>query len=359
MKKVSIIGIVGLPARYGGFETLAENLCRYHARKGLNVRLDVYCSSVSAGERPERHERAHLRYVALKANGISSVLYDVVSMFLSVLRGSDVILLLGVSGAVVIPLLRIVSGVRVVVNIDGIEWKRAKWSRLGQRFLRLSECLAVRWSHVVVADNQAIAEYVEALYGKRCEVITYGGDHALNVPPRVPGGMSLPDRFALALSRIEPENNVEMILQAFARQEGFALVYIGNWEASAFGKVLKERFSKLQNIVLLDPIYDLGILRFIRERASVYVHGHSAGGTNPSLVEIMHFGCPVIAFDCAFNRFTTDDQALFFRDCDSLQRILQDIPKEDLLDVGERMRTLATSRYTWDQISGRYFALLT
>jgi glycosyltransferase involved in cell wall biosynthesis len=208
-----------------------------------------------------------------------------------------------------------------------------------------------------VADNQAIAEYVEAMYGKRCEVITYGGDHVLQVPARVPCGVSLPDRFALALSRIEPENNVEMILQAFARQASIPLIYVGNWEGSAFGKSLKERYSALQNIVLLDPIYDLGILRFIRERASVYVHGHSAGGTNPSLVETMHFGCPVIAFDCTFNRFTTDNQALFFRDRDSLQGILRNFRKEDFLDVGERMRTLATTRYTWDQISRRYFFL--
>jgi len=358
MKTVSIVGIVGLPARYGGFETLAENLCRYHASEEVNVRLDVYCSSVSVGERRDRYQRANLRYVALKANGISSVIYDIVSIVLAVLRGSDVILLLGVSGAVAVPFVRVLSGVRVIVNVDGIEWKRAKWNWMAQRFLKLSELVAIRFSHVVVADNQAIAEYVAEVYGKPCEVITYGGDHVLRVPTCVPRGMSLPAEYALALSRIEPENNVEIILQAFSRQAGTALVYIGNWGGSAFGRNLKERYSEFRNIVLLDPIYDLGTLRFIRERAALYVHGHSAGGTNPSLVEIMHFACPVIAFDCAFNRITTENQALYFRDSDSLQEIIRISDKEGMRQVGERMRSIATSRYTWDQVSRSYFDLM-
>jgi len=359
MTKVAIVGTMGVPGRYGGFETLAENLCRYHEQRRATIDLNVYCSSRGGQLRPNRFCGARLHYLPLQANGLSSVPYDVLGMLLAIARGADSILLLGVSGGIFVPLLRVFSSTRVVVNVDGIEWRREKWGPAARRFLQTSEAIAARFADVVIADNRAVAEHIESTYGRRCEVVAYGGDHVFAEAARAPDQLVLPDKFVLALSRIEPENNVEPILRAFAGGGGMALVYIGNWEASAFGRALRKKFASFTNIFMMDPIYDVGTLRFVRERALVYVHGHSAGGTNPSLVEIMHFGCPVVAFDCAFNRFTTDDQAFYFSDSESLRCLIAatdwHLARQS---VGVRMKQLADERYKWDVVGARYFDLL-
>jgi glycosyltransferase involved in cell wall biosynthesis len=355
---IAVIGTVGIPATYGGFETLVENLARFHKSAKLSSRLVVYCSALNYAERPHTHLGVELRYIPLSANGRSSVLYDALSLLSAIRRGADVCLLLGVSGAIVLPLVRFVSKTRIVTNIDGIEWKREKWSGFSKWFLRMSERTAVRFSHEVIADNEAIARHVKASYGRDCRVIAYGGDHALLAPPAPYEGQALPARYALSLCRIEPENNVAMILDAFAGMPDQPLVFIGNWSHSRFGRELKQRYGSVAHLHLLDPIYDVGVLRTIRSSAALYVHGHSAGGTNPSLVEMMHFGLPIIAYDCSFNRFTTDDAALFFDSASSLRSELGKLRPQMAKVVGGQLKRIAELRYTWEAVSRDYFRLL-
>lgn len=358
MKTISILGTVGIPASYGGFETLAENLARFHQAHALAGELVVYCSAKSYPARSGSHLGARLRYVRLNANGVASIPYDIVSLLSAVRHRSDVILLLGVSGAIALPLVRMLSRARIVTNIDGIEWKREKWKGAARWFLRLSERMAVRFSHEVIADNAGIAEHVSRSYGRDCHVIAYGGDHAVAVPTRPYAGPPLPPRYALALCRIEPENNISLMLEAFARADSLPLVFIGNWNNSEYGRELKRRYATTSRLRLLDPIYDLGVLHTLRSQASVYVHGHSAGGTNPSLVEMMHFGVPVMAYDCEFNRYTTDGKAFWFRDVESLGAALDALTPEQTTHVGAAMKRIAQERYTWDAVGQTYFNLL-
>jgi glycosyltransferase involved in cell wall biosynthesis len=357
-KKVAIIGTVGVPAGYSGFETLAENLVRYYNAIGIDCKLTVYCSALRYSERRPFYLGAKLIYLPLDANGMSSIFYDIWSMLSAAWHRTDVILVLGVSGAWFFPLLRLTSRVKIVTNIDGIEWQREKWSGLAKWFLRWSEWAAVRFSHEVIADNRGITEHVQNAYGRSCHEIAYGGDHAkLNAAlPFV--GTTLPERYALALCRIEPENNVTMILEAFSNQTELALVFIGNWSNSEFGVKTRERFIDVENIILLDPIYDSGILRSIRETASVYVHGHAAGGTNPSLVEIMHFGIPVAAFDCNFNRYSTENCAAYFSSVDSLRMVIDLILSNNGSLIGSEMVRIAKAKYMWISIAQQYFDLL-
>ena len=352
--KVFIVGCAGVPAAYGGFETLAENLVLCRERLGLDAELTVFCSG-RAG--PAEFHGARLAYVRLPANGVASVAYDVWSLVLALWRRADVVLVLGVSGAVALPLVRCLGRTRVVTNIDGIEWRRAKWGLLARSFLRLSEWMAVWFSHVVVADNQGVADHVARQYGARCTVIAYGGDHAVTAARRPYPGV-LPVRYALALCRIEPENNVEMILEAFAHHPALPLVFVGNWEASAFGRGLRARYRSFAHLVLADPEYDLGVLRTLREGACLYVHGHSAGGTNPSLVEMMHFGVPVAAFDCSFNHHTTWGQAAYFASAAELGLVVATLPALEASGAGARMRELARQHYTWNQVGAEYFRVL-
>lgn len=356
--KLSILGTVGVPANYGGFETLAENLVRFHAKHDVRMALSVYCSSKAFKTHPTRLEQADLRYFSLDANGPQSIIYDILSLFDAARRHTDVILLLGVSGALALPLMRAFSSSRIVTNIDGIEWKREKWRGLAKLILRLSERAAVRWSHVVIADNAAIAEYVETTYGNPCEIVAYGGDHALATAAEADPFLDLPDEYHLALCRIEPENSVAMILDAYARSPESKLVFVGNWSKSPYGRKLKAAYAGLPNITILDPVYDPGKLRWIRDGATVYVHGHSAGGTNPALVEMMHFGIPVLAHGCSFNRRTTEDKAAYFESVDALCYLLAHLSDDERQRIAEAMSEIAQRRYTWDAIGRRYFDLM-
>lgn len=357
-KKISILGTVGVPANYGGFETLAENLVKYHHDESLPVLLTVYCSSKSYPARAPVFLSARLAYVPLNANGAQSIIYDMVSLGLAVLRRTEVILLLGVSGAIALPFVRLVSSAKVVTNIDGLEWRREKWRGWAKWFLRYSEKIAVRYSHEVVADNAAIVDYVRGTYGVESHLIAYGGDHAMSVEAAPVDEYHLPEAFAFSVCRIEPENNVHMIVEAFSRLESWALVLVGNWNNSEYGRALRKRYESSRNLYLLDSIYDLGKLRSLRSQASLYVHGHSAGGTNPSLVEAMHFGKAVLAFDCSYNRATTEDRAVFFKDADDLARLVLALRPDVANSIGEQMLEIAKRRYTWSVVARQYFDLL-
>jgi glycosyltransferase involved in cell wall biosynthesis len=353
--KIAVVGTVGLPACYGGWETLAENLARYHHDHQRPEQMTVYCTAHAYATQPDRYLSTQLVYSRFKANGVQSTIYDIVTMVHAVRSGADVILILGVSGTVFLPILKRVTSARIITNIDGIEWRREKWKGLAKSFLKLSERAAVRHSDVVLADNQGIADYVFDTYGRQAEIIAYGGDHAAVEPPAgVPTDMPhLPDQYAFALCRIEPENNVHTILEAFSKTDR-PLVFVGNWMNSTYGAELKARWADTLNLHLLDPIYDPDILYYLRKNAQLYVHGHSAGGTNPSLVEMMYFDCPIVAFDCIFNRHTTEDKAAYFKDINSLTALLVD-PEGLPVNMGKTLTEIANCRYTWDKIGSAYF----
>lgn len=343
--KISIVGIVGVPACYGGFESLVENLLNESEEERD---ITVYCSSKSYEKKVDKYKNANLYYIPLNANGSQSIPFDIWSLCHATYKKTDTILLLGVSGAVVLPLIRFFSKVKIVTNIDGLEWKRDKWGKSVKRFLKFSEKLAVKYSDVVISDNKAISDYVKNEYGVSTEVIAYGGDHAVTKELKL-----LDQGYALALCRVEPENNVELILKAFS-QSSKSLKFIGNWDASEFGRSMKAEFSQFPNIEILDPIYNLSNLFEIREACSFYVHGHSAGGTNPSLVEMMHFNKSILAFDCDYNRATTENKCGYFSDVAGLKTLCD----QEVEDTGAKMLEIAQRRYTWSIVKKQYFNLL-
>lgn len=358
-KRISIVGTVGLPARYGGFETLTANLVDYRQRHGLACEVTVYCSGKAYEDRPAHHEGARLRYVPLNANGASSIVYDALSILDAIRRRDDVILVLGVSGAVILPLARLISRAQFIVNIDGLEWKRPKWSPRAARFLKWSERIAVRFANVVVADNRGIVDHVTATYGKTALEIPYGGDHAAIAPAARAAAVEVPGYdYALMLCRIEPENHIHTILEAFARAGGLPLRAVGNWSASDYGRALRRQYADHPRISIEDPVFERGALWQLRKGACVYVHGHSAGGTNPALVEMMHFGMPVVAYDCTYNRYTTEDAAAYFSTADQLATMIPGLDPRQLINQAATMREIAERRYTWDVVGRQYFDVM-
>lgn len=353
MKKVAVIGTQGVPARYGGFETLVENIIGENASK--EILYTVFCSAKDYEVKKTCYKKAQLRYVSMfHANGAQSTPYDILSMLLA-LKGYDAVLVLGVSGCVFLPFYRMLFRKKLIVNIDGLEHRREKWGRFAKWFLRTSEAMAVRFADVVVADNKGIQDYVKETYGKESVLIAYGGDHVLrNVDEQrqeeiVKRYGLATGEYAMCVCRIEPENNSKMILEAFART-GKQLMFVGNWEHSDYGKRLRREYEVFENIRLVNAVYDLDVLYTLRNRCRWYIHGHSAGGTNPSLVEAMFFGRPVLAYDVVYNRETTEGKACYFRSAEELAGLLETAQ----LKGGEAMKEIAQRRYTWKHVAGQY-----
>lgn len=354
MKQVAIVGIQGVPAKYGGFETLVENIIGDNCSP--EVRYTVFCSGKDYATRMENYKNVRLRYIPLfHANGAQSTPYDILSM-LKCLWGYDTVVILGVSGCIFLPVFRLLYRKRLIVNIDGLEHRRAKWGKFARWFLRTSEAMAVRNADVVVADNKYIQDYVTDTYHKPSELIAYGGDHAQRDVPeeRVREilrryGME-PKGYAVSVCRIEPENNSHIICEAFATS-GKNLVFVGNWERSEYSRELKKKYSLCRNIRMVEAVYDLDELYALRSQCNCYIHGHSAGGTNPSLVEAMFFGKPILAYDVVYNRETTENKAYYFKNSEQLIELL------GAEKYGEPLREIARRRYTWKYIAGQYEAL--
>lgn len=353
--RLAIIGCTGLPARYGGFETLANFLVQHLGRK---YDITVYCSTkyYFQKKRPRTYKKARLHYIPLNANGYQSILYDQISM-IHALFNAQVLLLLGVSGALLIPFIKLFSKKPIVVNIDGLEWKRDKWNIIVKRYLKFSESIAVRFADSIIADNKAIQDYVRKEYCKEAILIEYGADHALRLKKYNSFAQRYPfvkDDYAFTVCRIEPENNIHLILEAFAKSPNHNLVIVGIWNHNQYGKTLRDKYSSCANITMLDPIYEQVRLDIIRSNCSVYLHGHSAGGTNPSLVEAMYLARPIIAFNVSYNFETTEGKASYFRNVEDLVIAMNEMTIAKRKEISQAMYEIAHRRYRWEEISAKY-----
>ena len=359
MKKVAIIGTVGLPANYGGFETLASQIVKNLSNK---YEFTVYCSSkkYKKSERLKNYLGAKLKFLPLNANGAQSVFYDTLSI-IHALFYADVLLVLGVAGAWIFPFVRLFTRKKIIVSIDGVEWKREKWGLFAKMYLWWAEKIAVKYSHIDISDNESIQDYTALRYDSLSRIIEYGGDHVENIESQNEDHEKfefLKYLYAIKVCRIEPENNVHVVLEAFAQMDKWFLVIVGNWSNSEYGRNLRDKYFGFENIFLLDPIYDARTLNLLRSNAFIYIHGHSAGGTNPSLVEAMSHGLPVLAFNVSYNRTTTEGKARYFYDTDELVTILSKISMERLKENAGVMKEIANRRYRWNLISEKYDNLI-
>lgn len=352
-RKLHIVGIVGVPGNYGGFETLSDHLID---SEELSARgIVVYCEAAIVVEQGGCYKGARLLPINWCANGWQSILYDSVGLW-SASRAGGIILVLGTSATFWLPLLRrLFPRNRYIVNMAGLEWSRAKWGRIARALLKFNEAAAARCAHVFVADNQGLVEYVNAEYGRDSVLIAYGGDQFLNESADLSifEQIHLPPSYDFAMARAQIDNNMEMILGAYA-QSSLPLVFVSNWDSCDYGREVRERYSIYPNLHLIGPIYETEKVKALRSRVRLYVHGHSAGGTNPVLVESMWAGLPTAAFDVNFHRYTTQNQAFYFRSSAELENLSKSISQRSLDSCGEALRRIAEAEYSWNSIRSSY-----
>ena len=355
-KKIAIIGSKGLPANYGGFETLTNYISLY---QGKNYDITVFCDKTNKKSNVKTFNGVNLKYLPLDANGIQSIPYDIIAIILSWFK-YDSLLILGTPGVIIIPFLKIFKKTNTIINFGGLEWKRDKWNFLGKWFLKKSEAIAIKHATHIVADNQYFVNYIKSEYNKETKLIEYGGDHVKELQATneiIKEYPFLNKEYFLSVSRAQYDNNLHLLLEAFSKMQDKTLVLISNWNNFEYGKDLKLKYKDFSNIYMVDAIYDLSILDVIRTNCTAYIHSHTYCGTAPSLVEAMNLSLPIISFKNDTNPFTTENKAIFFSDVNELIKVISELNKDDLIKMKSEIKKIADSRYTWDRIGKLYAEL--
>lgn len=352
--KLAIVGVHGLPAKYGGYCTLAEYLAEY---KPEDFDVIVYCVADEFKGGPNTYKGVQLVYLDASARGIMAWKFHAKGIKHAINNDADCILLCGSSGGFILPFYH-KNRLKFYLNIGGIEWARNKYNFFLRKIVRFLMKVAVKNSGHLVADNVGMKEYIQEEY-KRDDsvVIAYGGDQAQKEEATEEVRKKYPfmeGKYAVAIARIQPDNNTDMLLEAF-KDARMPLVYIGNWNVNEYGIKTREKYAKEKNLILLDAIYEIHELNMIRSNCYLYVHGHSAGGTNPSLVEAMHLGVPLACFDNGFNNNTTFNKAMYFRNVEDLKQIIKSKTNEELRQNASTMKQLAMEHYQWKTIAEQYY----
>lgn len=355
-----ILGIRGIPAAHGGFETFAERLAPWLVERGWAV--TVYCQGSPTGERLVDEWRGVRRvHLPTKRSGIAATIeFDAVSTR-EALGEPGLILTLGYNTGFLSTLVR-ARGRRNVINMDGLEYKRAKYGVGPKGYLWANERLAAWGGDLLIADHPAIADHLATRVRRgKIETIAYGSDGVEDADAALLDRFGLePDRFLTLIARPEPENSVVEIVRAFsAKPRGVLLAVLG-----AYAKSVPYQQACLEaaggEVRFIGPVYDRPTLSALRLHSVAYLHGHQVGGTNPSLVEALGAGNAVVAHDNPFNRWVADDAGLYFRKESEIEVAIERILEDD--GLRNRLRGAARARwrqeFTWPHILSQYKQML-
>lgn len=361
--RIALLGARGIPASYGGFETFAEQLSIRLVERGHEV--TVYAETGDSSVEDTSYRGVRVRHKRRPRWGAASVLaYDCACLW-DARRGYDLVYMLGYGAAWACWWPR-VFGVPVWINVDGLEWARSKWGRAARIYLRCMEWVASRVATRLIADAEAIAQRFRETYpkGAPSSFIAYGAElvQDRDVDPSVLSAWGLnPRRYMLVVARPEPENHILEIVQGYEIHGGdWPLVIVGDVSgATAYQQLLRQHAS--DRVRFVGGIYDTGQLASLRVHAACYLHGHSVGGTNPSLLEALACGNWVIAHDNPFNREVARDAADYFATPEQLARSLDLVVGQSdamLPQRSQRARDIVSEHYTWDGIADAYEALM-
>ena len=360
-KQLSIVGARGIPAQHGGFETFAEKLALYLTSKGWEV--SVYCQLDGPGKHSEDLWQGVRRIkIPIATKGaLGTIIFDWKSTWHAA-RQSRLVLTLGYNTAIFSLLYRL-KGIPNIINMDGLEWRREKWSWLEKAWLYLNDRAARPLANHLIADHPEIEAYLsKSTVQDKITMIPYGADTVANADASTIGALGLsPGRYCLVIARLEPENSIFEIVSAYSsKQRGQPLIILGvfNPEQRPFHRSLAAVASP--EIKFIGAIHDQPTVAALRYFTTLYIHGHQVGGTNPSLVEAMGAGALVLAHDNRFNRWVCGRSSLFF-ECDTHLSLLLDQLMDD--DKGRKQYTAAlldrqSLLFSWDVVLAAYESCL-
>ncbi|MGB9371785.1 MAG: DUF1972 domain-containing protein [Halobacteriota archaeon] len=367
--RIALLGSRGIPAKYGGFETFAERVAPALAAEGREVW--VSCEG-TARPRPAEYKGVKLFYFPLKP--FRRVFYETIYDIYSLVRASltcDCVIMLGYGAGFFFFIPKLFRK-KIAVNVDGREWTREKYNSLEKTALHVNELFALRYADAAIADARAIQAYLEASRARGATFIPYGVDVSANVqwdPSRLralPGDLDHLEigEYFLIVARLERENNISTMIEGFlAARTDKKLIIVGDfldarYEGGIHALIVEHRGQ--DRVTFSGGIYEKDILTMLRQHCFAYLHGHSAGGTNPSLLEAMIARNLIIAHDNPYNREVCDRFALFFNDPVSLRTLIESVVDQpeayDALRDGAFDR--AKNEYAWDRVFREYEALL-
>lgn len=334
--RIGILGSRGIPNHYGGYEQFAGVLSAGLVQRGHEVY--VYNSDRHPYKEKEWNgvKIIHGRDWEHTIGTAGQFLYDRNCIHDARKRNFDILLHLGYTSDSVWHRSWPKNTVNIV-NMDGLEWKRSKYNKLTRRFLKWAESLAAKNADVLVADSPVIQQHILERYSKKSFFIPYGASLFTTPDPEVLNKYSLkPFEYFMLVARMEPENNIEMILKGWlASQQPYPLLVIGD-TSNRYGKSLITRFQN-SKFIFAGPVYDNELLNNLRHYSKIYFHGHSVGGTNPSLLEAMACGCVIAAHENIFNKAVLQNEGYYFSSAADVIAII-DIPIES--SIVEQFKSL-------------------
>jgi glycosyltransferase involved in cell wall biosynthesis len=358
--RVAMVGTRGVPARYGGFETCVEEVGRRLVQAGHEV--VVYCrppEGERAADQPDEYLGMQLVHLpAVRHRVLETLSHTAVSVLHPSISEVDCAIVFNAGNAPLIPVLR-AHGIPVATHVDGLEWRRSKWSKVGRRYYRAVESLAVRWSDALIADAVGIADYYRTEFAAPTELIAYGAPIIADAGVDRIAALGLePKGYHLVVARFEPENHVLEIVRGYVASEAtLPLVVVGS---SPYGMEYTAQIEAAadKDVRLLGAVWDQTTLDQLYANALSYAHGHSVGGTNPSLLRAAGAGAYVIAYDCIFNREVLNGDGDYFRTPEELGALLvaSEGEPEQAVELGAFARE-SIRRYDWDDVARRYEAL--
>lgn len=353
--KIAILGTRGIPNYHGGFEQFAEFFSVYLVKE--NHEVYVYNSNKHPYKKKlfDGVNIIHCFDPEDKIGTAGQFIYDLNCILDSRKRGFDIILQLGYTSSTIWHKLLPKKPI-IITNMDGLEWKRSKYSERVQRFLKYAERLGVKSSDFLISDSRGIQNYLKNTYKVDSKHIAYGAKQFTAPNSEFLSSFNLkPFSYNMLIARLEPENNIEVILDGvvLANNETPFLV-IGKYDVNKFGKYLKEKFKNQKNINFVGGIYDLNILNNLRYYSNLYFHGHSVGGTNPSLLEAMASKTLIIANENEFNKSILKGNAYYFSTELDVKKHLLTLSKKDEYDKVDNCYKEIELKYNWEIINKKY-----
>jgi glycosyltransferase involved in cell wall biosynthesis len=356
--RIALIGTRGVPARYGGFETCVEEVGRRLAARGHEV--IVYCRR-GQDDGPLPTEYLGMKLVqlpALRRKVLETLSHTGLSVGHLAGHPVDAAVVFNAANAPLLPVIR-ARRIPVATHVDGLEWQRAKWGSGGRRYYRTAESLAVRWSDALIADAQGIQSYYETEFGAPSVLISYGAPILTDVGADRLAELDLTAQgYHLVVARFEPENHVDVIVEGYASSTATRpLVVVGS---APYADEHTKRIHDLgdDRTRFLGAVWDQDQLDQLYANAFTYLHGHSVGGTNPSLLRAIGAGTPTTAFDVGFNREVLGESGVFFTTPADVAARLRETEGDPAGTEhrGELARERARA-YDWDDVAVKYEAL--